>query len=448
VIGMPEKTSSWAALVWVVLIIGLVVAMMGYSTHLNWRYGREFFGGDEEIGALAFASGFALADGAKFVMAAQAAVYWSKRSVWASVGICMLALLGSLLSVTAMVNVGFQGAENSLAEVRAERQTMNELRARRDDLKRQIEELGTTVPPSMIEHQMQALRRDRRWQSTKGCTDVTAAASRSFCADHDRLFAELAAATKSKRLQAEVGKLSRVIRSLMTADSVVDPRRLMSIAAEWFGLEVDEVGLGQLLAFTIVVELFGVALSVVAGAQVASLRAGSGLQGVAGGSGAADATSAAQGHRQGKQNSRKRARRQVGCDPTSSDPVDAAGSDAGRYRLATPDQGAVIHCSDRTKRWTSSDTPSGIVPSARKTVASKGMEDACPIEFWDEYVVPAPGADIPAGELYEGYRIWSLRRGSKPFSQARFGKALTDDRGVQRRKSNGRKLYVDVALVL
>ena len=107
---MPEKTSSWAAWFWVALIIGVVVAMMVYSTHLNWRYGLEFFGGDEEIGALAFASGFALLDCAKFIMGAQAAIYWRKGRRFAACGSIVQVFLASILSVAAMLNVGLQGA--------------------------------------------------------------------------------------------------------------------------------------------------------------------------------------------------------------------------------------------------------------------------------------------------------------------------------------------------
>lgn len=443
---MAVKSSHWAAWVWVILIIGVVVAMMGYSAHLNWRYGREFFGGNDLVGSRAFATGFALTDVAKFIMAVLPGLYWRKGSVWAALGMIFLVFLGSLLSVTAMLNIGFQGSENSLAKVRAERQTLNDLRARRVGLNRQIEELGTMVPPSMIEHQMQALRRDRRWQSTDGCTDVTAAASRIFCADYDRLFARLAAATKSKRLQADTEKLSSMIRSLTNADAVRDPRRVMSITAAWLGLDVDTVGLGQLLAFAIVVELFGVALSAVAGAQVASLRTVSAQASVPSGPTAGDAAANTQGRPQWRWYCWTRSCCHVGTASASSDPVGAAGSDAGRLRWATSDRRPTIKWRNGSAR-SIGDTRSRIVQSLREAVPSRVTEDACPIEFWDDVIVPAPGGHIPARELYEGYEIWSRRRGSHPLPQARFGKTLTNDRGAQRRKSNGRMLYVDVALV-
>jgi hypothetical protein len=99
-------------------------------------------------------------------------------------------------------------------------------------------------PAGTIESEMTAARVDRRWTTSSACTDATATASRTFCADYARLQGELAAA----KTAAELGqKIQQLTEKLEAAPAVraVNPQaeviaRLLHLAREdaeaWYAL--------------------------------------------------------------------------------------------------------------------------------------------------------------------------------------------------------------------
>jgi hypothetical protein len=99
-------------------------------------------------------------------------------------------------------------------------------------------------PAGTIESDMKAARVDRRWNSSGACTDATAAASRTFCAQYARLQGELAAAEAAAKLDEHTRELTK---KLETAPAVRDANpqanviaRLLHIAREdaeaWYAL--------------------------------------------------------------------------------------------------------------------------------------------------------------------------------------------------------------------
>lgn len=66
-------------------------------------------------------------------------------------------------------------------------------------------------------------------------------------------------------------------------------------------------------------------------------------------------------------------------------------------------------------------------------------------DFLDESCVLARDARTKAGSLYAAYQAWAEAHGEHAWTQRRFGEALSE-RGLERRKSDGTKIYLGIGL--
>jgi hypothetical protein len=69
-------------------------------------------------------------------------------------------------------------------------------------------------PVRTIESDMTAARVDRWWTTSSACTDATATASRTFCADYARLQGELAAAKTAAELDQKIQRLTDKLEAI------------------------------------------------------------------------------------------------------------------------------------------------------------------------------------------------------------------------------------------
>lgn len=60
----------------------------------------------------------------------------------------------------------------------------------------------------------------------------------------------------------------------------------------------------------------------------------------------------------------------------------------------------------------------------------------------------APGALVPAADLFSDYAAWAAARGAVPLSRAKFGAVLSDDFGLEKRKAGARWIinYIGISL--
>jgi hypothetical protein len=268
---MQTSAQKWATIRW--KFVGVVI--VAYTVAQNFRFGFETYGGQSYYEGIVFGVGFACVDLGKYVISSMLASPMRPASKLAYVSLVVIMLLGVVASIYAMAMVSLDGLERSAAKGRAAEAQLAERKEERARLKLQIAELGTTVPPAVFEREMEALRQDRRWQSTKGCTDATVSASRTFCAQHARLFSKIAAATKSTRLQAKIDKLTVEIRDATTGDRISRKHVGLAVIARWLGevadveVEVEDVALINFLAFAVILEAVGLAIW----SRVGALRA-------------------------------------------------------------------------------------------------------------------------------------------------------------------------------
>lgn len=163
-------------------------------------------------------------------------------------GTAILAVFGFAvcLAVTIAGGIGTiaAGSDKSLASRANSSATYADRRKELESLRDKRSRLPASRPAGTIESDMTAARTDRRWSSSSSCTDVTATASRTFCADYARLQGELEAAKEAATLDEKIHELTLTL-AVAPAVRSVNPQatviaRLLHIAPEdaeaWYAL--------------------------------------------------------------------------------------------------------------------------------------------------------------------------------------------------------------------
>ena len=161
-------------------------------------------------------------------------------------------------SVWAMCSLGLQGRESVAGAVQLQQDQISDYRTQRAALSAQLATYGGIAAPDVILRRMQAMKFDRRWKSTAGCTNATATASRAFCTEHSRLFSQLAGATKAEELRGKSADLDKRIEVARAAHGGATPYAAQAILADLIGTDGDAIGGVTLLAIAVLIEVFGI----------------------------------------------------------------------------------------------------------------------------------------------------------------------------------------------
>lgn len=133
--------------------------------------------------------------------------------------------------------------------------------ARLASVKREIEEtgaaqrkLGSLRSFAVLQELLRGLEQDRRWQSSKACTQATADASRSFCKDYFELKAEAARASEAARLEQHMSGLRSESRRLEGQGAGREADNQAAVLARLTGYQTSEVERGLTLFLAVLVE--------------------------------------------------------------------------------------------------------------------------------------------------------------------------------------------------
>ncbi|MFM9940590.1 MAG: hypothetical protein ACKVP7_13995 [Hyphomicrobiaceae bacterium] len=185
------------------------------------------------------------------ILAAPALVARGSKALAAGCLVVWLAL--STLSVWAIT-------ASELIERRAlgsthQNQELAALDFRRDvaRLESELAVIANARPAKSVFAEIEALKRDRLWTSSRGCTEATIAASRDFCAAYDRLFGELAAAERAAGLRSEIS--SKVAARPTPPKHGAEASPELTMIAEVAGMSPATVGFWRALALAIIWEV-------------------------------------------------------------------------------------------------------------------------------------------------------------------------------------------------
>ena len=180
---------------------------------------------------------------------------WRERMVIASAasGVTFVVFLG----FSFLAGVGFASSTRDLTTGSVE---ANQLRFQgvKEDLataQQNRKAIGSVEAVSTIEAELSALRKHRRFSSSKGCTNATASRSREFCAGYESKRAELGTAIKAEKIGQEITRLRTLHDQLLAAGALKEADPQAKLVAVMTGVSFEHAQRGLIIFMAVLVEL-------------------------------------------------------------------------------------------------------------------------------------------------------------------------------------------------
>jgi len=377
-------------------VLGVLAAsvLLLVSAAMNWRFGYSL--GHSELDSQLLGGASAASDCLKalipfFLFAALRNRQWSQAAaatlLWS---VCLTFSFASAIGFSAINRADTSGLRAAQAVAYGDMKT---------ELDKTREKLGWVPqhrPAGMVAQEVEVLKQNNRWSSSKNCTDATSGASKAYCGQYYTLLAELGAAQEGDKLQTRIdevrGKIATATSgvALAAADPQVDA--LTSLSGQNRAL----VQTGLILMVALLVEL------------------GSSL-----------------GFYVVFSNWKIYEDKKVKLPAPKSNVIAQAITLAPAVSVDTegPALPLVASANDNLSK-----------PAARLQAPEGNVA-----RYYKENVVASEGANLTATELYEDYTNWCNDNGKEPEALTTFGRDLTV-LGVQKIKFNGKMRYIGIKL--
>jgi hypothetical protein len=128
----------------------------------------------------------------------------------------------------------------------------------RAELKREEEQLKWIPPhrpPSTVEAEINVLKAQRTWMTSKECTDATIRASREFCQQYFKLAAELASGQEAAKHEVKIAELSAQAGKATGAAVLGLPDPQANVIARLTGQDLETVQTGLMLFVALLIEI-------------------------------------------------------------------------------------------------------------------------------------------------------------------------------------------------
>lgn len=414
-------------------VLGVLAAgvLLAVSAAMNWRFGVSL--GRTEFDGQIYGAASAAADCMKalvpfFFFAAIRTKMWSQAAASALVWVVVTAY-----SLTSALG---HAALNRLDTAGQRAVTSESYQAYRADLSRAQEQLSWIPqhrPAQAVQAEMEVLKNDRSWSSTKACTDATIKRSRDFCQSYHALAAELGSAQQAASLETCIADIQSKIAVVTSGGKNVlaeaDPQaavlaKLAAIVAPNISVEDVQTALTVFIALLLEVGSgFGMYIAfsqwriyerqtVPAGAP--EMVTGSTTAAVV----AAPKAVAIEKPRSGA-NDNKSVTEEI---ETEVDAVVAIAAPA-----ATEEEPAAVVVATN-------------VQQARLIAPETDVE-----RFYKERIETQDGSSMTATSLYEDYCAWCEEQQKEPLALPTFGREF-GELGVQKARIAGRVRYIGIAL--
>lgn len=236
-------------------VFGILAAgvLLAVSAAMNWRFGYSL--GRTELDGMIYGSASVAADCLKalipfFLFAAIRNRMWSQAAAAAVVGVVVTAY-----SLTSALGHAALNRFDTSGHRMVEAQVYQDLRS---DLKRAQDQLSWIPqhrPAAAVGGEIEALKSERAWATTKGCTDVTRPQSRKFCQQYHGLTAEMASGQQAEALEARVAEIQEKLgkTDAMTVMGEADPQA--AVLAKISGVSVDQVQMAMTIFIALLLEV-------------------------------------------------------------------------------------------------------------------------------------------------------------------------------------------------
>ena len=377
-------------------VLGVLAAgvLLAVSCAMNYRFGFSL--GRTEFDGQIYGAASAAADCMKalvpfFFFAAIRNRMWSQAVASALVWVVVMAY-----SLTSALG---HAALNRLDTTGQRAATVQNYKDHRADLARAKEQLSWIPqhrPAQTVQSDIDALKNERAWSFTKGCTDVSGAKGRGFCQKYHALTAEFASAEQSIALEARIADVETKIAqsSGVAVISEADPQaavltKLAAILTPSIKVEDVQTGLAVFIALLLEVgSAFGMYI---------------------------------------------------------------AFSQWRLYDSHTPAAPRMVPVSTAAATMTAQKPaalakPRSTANDNRSAPAPRLMAPESDVQrYYKEMVDTNPGSSLTFSELFEDYCDWCEARQKEPLAQPTFGREFSE-LGVKKDKIAGRVRYIGIAL--
>ena len=372
-----------------VLAAGVLIAV---SAAMNWRFGFSL--GRTELDGQIYGAASVAADCLKalipfFFFAAIKNRMWSQAAASAVVGLVVTAY-----SLTSALGHAALNRFDTTGHRAVEAQSYKDLRG---DLKRAQDQLSWIPqhrPAQTVQGEIEGLKNQRAWTSTKACTDVTGKSGRDFCQKYHGLTAEMASGQQAQALEVRIaeiqGKLGKT--DAMTVMGEADPQA--TVLAKLSGLSVDQVQMAMTIFIALLLEI---------------------------GSGFGMYIAFSQWRLYDRE--------------APAAPAMATVQSTAAAAVAAPQTAAVAV---RKTRFGANDNRS--LPATKLLVPETDVQ-----RFYKESVDSQDGHTVSATSLYEAYCVWCEERQKEPLALPTFGREIAEF-GIQKVKKKDGVRYVGIAL--
>lgn len=231
---------------WLLLLL-LSVSIIAYSISISWDGANLWFGtnpADLDRKAL----GVAAADIVKALLLLLIAGLWTQRQRALSLGLAIVLVGTTVLSVQATYSAFTAGRSEVIGEKEAEKEKLADLRDERARLVQELETYKGLPSARALREQHRAMEFDRRWDTSEGCTNATALGSRRFCAKRAEIFSQITGATKAEQIRERIDTLSQEIRKQTTTETATATAPDLQRISDITGLDTQGViGLRSLI---------------------------------------------------------------------------------------------------------------------------------------------------------------------------------------------------------
>lgn len=385
-------------------VFGIMAAgvLLAVSAAMNWRFGYSL--GRTEFDGFIYGSASVAADCLKalipfFFFAAIKSRMWSQAAAAAVVGVVVTAYsLTSALGHAALNRFDTTGARA------VEAQAYKDLRG---DLKRAQDQLSWIPqhrPAATVHGEIEALKSQRAWSATNGCTDATRPQSRTFCQQYHGLTAEMASGQQAQTLESRIadiqGKLGKT--DAMTAMGEADPQA--TVLANLSGFNVEQVQMAMTIFIALLLEVGSAFGMYVAFSQWRLYD------------------------------------REAPAAPSMATVQSTAAAAVATPQAvpAVPAAPAIAAAAIKKPRFGANDNRS--LPPTKLLVPETDVQ-----RFYKESVDSQDGHTVSATSLYEAYCVWCEERQKEPLALPTFGREIAEF-GIQKVKKKDGVRYVGIAL--
>ena len=192
--------------------IATTLVFIGASAVMNYDVAHGL--GTDPRSAVIFGTLSVAADLAKAVAPIVIAGAWAARAYGRALVSGLLFALTLVMALNAALGFGSVNRGGLLTTRENLNAALRDAVRDEADARVRLAALPAARPGAVVAADLASLRRERAWESSKGCSDATSSASRDLCRSYERLNGEAAAAAeaavldrKIERLGAEIGRL-------------------------------------------------------------------------------------------------------------------------------------------------------------------------------------------------------------------------------------------------